>query len=205
MTNLPASNEAYERGHEETTTSLTEAMTSEGAQSLSSFAGIVVISCIFGRNLTHLHRTGPYDRPDDPENGEFWKRHRHLESVLSTMLLFLPEHLQIPQANKDPNVPFLNMNIHASVICLHQAAILKAEKHKLDVSVIKTSVDRCHSSAEEIVNIMRLTSHVSVETVSHYQSCAGRCLMIIILDESLFSILSICRCSCSYSCLQKTT
>ena len=149
--------------------SLADAMTTDGAQHLSSFAGIVVIASLFGRNLMHLHRSSVNDRPEDTANGEFWKRHKELDGYLTSTMLFLPDHLQIPNGNKDPNVPFLNMNIQASVICLHQAAILKAEKHDLDMSLIRQSVDRCFAAAERIVDIMRLTSHLTVSSVCSFQ------------------------------------
>ena len=166
MTNLPASDAAYETSQPEETMSLVDAMTADGAASLSSFAAIAVLASLFGRTLTHLHRSKSSDKPEDYDHGEFWNRHRKLDALLSNTILFLPEHLRVPTGSKDPNVPFLNMNIQASVICLHQAAILKAEKHSLDLTIIKTSVDRCYSAAQEIINIMRLTSHINVSSVS---------------------------------------
>ena len=80
MTNLPASDEAYDKGRSELTSSLKDAMTPDGAQSLSAFAGIVLIACFFGKNLLHLHRSEEDDNPDDL-NGEFWKRHRNLDNI----------------------------------------------------------------------------------------------------------------------------
>lgn len=145
---------------------LADAMTADGAASLSSFAAIVVLASLFGRTLTHLHRSESSDRPEDYDHGEFWNRHRKLDTLLSNTMICLPEHLQVPNGSKDPNVPFLNMNIQASVICLHQAAILKAEKHNLDMKLIKISVDRCFTASERIVEIMRLTSHLNVSSVS---------------------------------------
>ena len=166
MTNLPASDSAFETSREEETISLADAMTADGAASLSSFAAIAVLASLFGRTLTHLHRSESGDRPEDYDDGEFWKRHRKLDSMLSNTMIYLPDHLRAPNGSKDPNIAFLNMNIQASVICLHQAAILKAEKHNLDFKLIKASVDRCYTAAEEIVNVMRLTSHISVSCVS---------------------------------------
>ena len=166
MTKLPATNEAYEKSRPQETTSLADALTADGAASLSSFAGVILIACLFGRNLTHLHRSGENDRPEDPANGEFWKRHHKLDSILSNTMLFLPEHLRVPFGNKDPNVIFLNVNIHASVICLHQAAILKAEKHDLNSDIIRSSTDRCFAAAEEIINIMKLITHINSANVN---------------------------------------
>ena len=203
MTNLPASDTAFEGNQEEKTMSLADAMTADGAASLSSFAGIVVLASLFGRTLTHLHRSKSLDKPEDYENGEFWVRHRKLDSLLTNTMIFLPEHLRVPNGSKDPNVPFLNMHIQASVICLHQAAILKAEKHELEVKLIKTSVDRCYSAAEEIVSIMKLTSHINVSSVRIRHSEVFKSSLIVIADESFLGVLSLCGSTGHYPRLQE--
>ena len=174
MTNLPSTEQAFEQSKSQTTLSLADAMTAEGASSLSPLAGVVLLACLFGRNLTHLHRPDPNDRPEDPSNGEFWKRHRALDNILLNTSMFLPEHLRLPTGIKDANIVYLNMNIHTSTICLHQAAILKAEKHNLGPDLIRQSTDRCFLAANEIVNIMQLITNIDVGSVS-----------IEILDTSL--------------------
>ena len=166
MTNLPSSTEAYEKSQAQETFSLADALTAEGAVSLSSTAGMVLMACLFGRNLTHLHRCDADDHPEDPANGEFWKRHHRLDSILSNTLRFLPEHLRISFGGRDPNVLFLNVNIYAAVICLHQAAILNAERHQLGQDIIRASSDRCLKAAEEIVDLMKLFSQMDSANVS---------------------------------------
>lgn len=163
---MPASEEAFEQGREEDTTTLSEAMTAEGAARVSPFAGVVLMACLFGHNWQHLHRPGQNDHPEDFLNGEFWKRHRKMDNVLSNTFMFLPERLRLPAGLHDPNIVYLNMNIHASTICLHQAAILRAEQNGLDPRIIRHSQARCRVGAQEIVNIMRLISHFDVAEVS---------------------------------------
>ncbi len=124
------------------------------------------MACLFGHNWLHLHRPGPNDHPEDFLNGEFWKRHRKMDNVLSNTIMFLPERLRLPGGLHDRNIVYLNMNIHASTICLHQAAILKAEKHGLDQRIIRQSQARCRVSAQEIVKIMRLIRHFDISEVS---------------------------------------
>lgn len=140
-------------------------MTTEGAARVSPYAGVVLMACLFGHNWLHLHRPGQNDHPEDFLDGEFWKRHRKMDNVLSNTFMFLPERLRLPAGLHDPNIVFLNMNIHASTICLHQAAILKAEKHGLDPRIGKQSQARCRVAAQEIVNIMRLISHFNISEV----------------------------------------
>jgi hypothetical protein len=139
-------------------------MTAEGAGRVSPYAAVVLMACLFGHNWLHLHRPSPNDNPENLEGG-FWKRHRKMDNVLSNTLMFLPARLKLPAGLHDPLIVYVNMNIHASTICLHQAAILKAEKHGLDERIIRQSQTRCRVAAQEIVTIMRLISHFDVAEV----------------------------------------
>ncbi|KAL8654274.1 MAG: hypothetical protein Q9226_003500 [Calogaya cf. arnoldii] len=157
--NLPANEQNYEQSIEQTSVPLTGNITLEGAANLSPFAGIVFMAHIFGRNLTHLHRPGTDDKDDDLQ-GDFWKRHRALDNTLLHTSLSLPPHLRLPAGIRDANIVFINMSIHTSTICLHQAAIYKADQHKLPQSIIDQGSTRCLLAAIEIANIMRLTCHL---------------------------------------------
>lgn len=165
MTNLPAGDEAYELSRPEETQSLEEAMSPSGAGKLGSFAGVVLMACLFGRNLIHLHRPEPSDRDHDL-HGEFWKRHRNMDNILLNTSLCLPESLKVPAGLADPNAIFTNMCIHTSTICLHQAAIFKADKNKLPASVSAESKIRCINAANETASIMRMISHLDLAAVS---------------------------------------
>ncbi|KAI9674756.1 MAG: hypothetical protein M1817_001660 [Caeruleum heppii] len=168
-TNLPASEEAFESNIAQRTLTLKDAMTPAGAASLSACAGVVLMACLFGRNLVHLHRPDP-DENEDDLNGEFWKRHRQMDAVLSNTSLSLPSHLKLPSGINNPNIIFLNMNIHTSTICLHQAAIFKADKNRLAPSVSAESKIRCITAAAEIASIMRSISHMDLATMNPFIS-----------------------------------
>ena len=162
---LPASEEAYNKGNQPSQTMpLNEALSASGAANLSPFAGVVLMACLFGRNLIHLHRPDTDDRDDDL-NGEFWKRHRAMDNILNTTALSLPSHLKLPAGISDPNIVFSNMNIHTSAICLHQAAISKAEQNHLPPTVSADSQVRCITAAAEIAKIMRMVSHIDLSRV----------------------------------------
>lgn len=162
---LPSSEESYLMNRPQNAITLPEALGSDGPSQLSSFAGVVLLSALFGRNLTHLHRPSPDDNEGDL-NGEFWKRHRYLDNVLLNTSLSLPDSLRLPFRLNDPNVVFMNMNIHTSTICLHQAAIFKAERHRLPSKVSQESKLRCITAASEIASIMRQVSHIDCSIVS---------------------------------------
>lgn len=162
---LPSSDEAFDMSKPERTQTLVDAMSPEGASKLSPFAGVVLMASLFGRNLVHLHRSDPDDRDNDL-NGEFWKRHRNMDNILLNTSLSLPFHLRLPHGMAHPNIVFLNMNIHASAICLHQAAIFKAGQNRLPNTVAAESKVRAITAANEITSIMRMISHMDLSTVS---------------------------------------
>lgn len=140
-------------------------MTAEGAATLSPFAGVVLMSCLFGRNLTHLHRPDKNDNDHDL-NGEFWKRHRALDNILLNISLSLPSHLRLPDGISNPNIIMLNMNIHTSTICLHQAAIFKADKNRMPQQINAESKRRCIIAADQITSIMKMICHLDLAEVS---------------------------------------
>lgn len=157
-THLPSSEDAYEMGTPEHSISLSDALKPGGASQLSAFGAVIVLAALFGRNLTHLHRPGPNENEADL-NGDFWKRHRSLDNILLNTSLALPESLRLPMGISNPNLVFMNMCLHTSTICLHQAAIFKAEKHRALAKVSVESKIRCVTAAAEIASIMKLTSH----------------------------------------------
>ncbi|RFU35919.1 hypothetical protein B7463_g324, partial [Scytalidium lignicola] len=169
MTDLPASEEAFEMSKPEKTQSLADAFVPSGASKLSSFAGVILMAALFGKNLIHLHRPDADDRDNDL-NGEFWKRHRNMDNILLNTSLSMPSQFKLPNGLNNPNIVFTNMNIHTSAICLHQAAIYKAEKNALPLSVSAESKIRCITAANEISNIMRMISHLDLSSMNPFIS-----------------------------------
>ncbi|KAF1840851.1 binuclear zinc transcription factor [Cucurbitaria berberidis CBS 394.84] len=169
MTNLPASEDAFDKSKPMPTGSLDQVLNPNGAANLQPLGGIVLTAAMFGRNLLHLHRPGPDDNDDDI-NGGFWTRHRQIEQILLQTSLGLPDHLRLPAGLVDPNVVFANMCIHTSAICLHQAAIFKADKYRLPVHVSNESKIRCVTAAAEIASIMRMISHMDLSVMNPFIS-----------------------------------
>ncbi|PNP55584.1 hypothetical protein THARTR1_04108 [Trichoderma harzianum] len=167
MTRLPSSEEAFMAGREEKTVFLEEVFT--GAP-FESFSGAIVICEIFKTILRHVHGAKPSDHPEDLMNGTYWKRHRDLDNRLSSLFMFLPEKFRLPQRSQDPAAVHTNLNLHASVICLHHAAIETVEKFGLDDSIKQNSICRLRASAEEIVSIIKMTSHTA--SIFKTQLCA---------------------------------
>lgn len=145
--------------------SLGEAMTPLSAVGLSPFSGVVVVASLFRRTLLHSYRSNTDDRDDDL-NGDFWKSHRIMDSILLNTLLHLPSHLRLPLLSPSSNIIFLNMSLHAATICLHQVAVFKAEKYGLASTIGTESRMRCVAAAGEIAQIMKSVAHLDLSTVS---------------------------------------
>ncbi|KAH3918240.1 hypothetical protein HBI56_143370 [Parastagonospora nodorum] len=168
-TNLPASEDAFEKSRPMPTGSLDQGLGASGATGLQAMGGVVLTAAMFGRNLLHLHRPGADDHDEDI-NGGFWTRHRKIEQILLQTSLNLPEHLRLPSGVANPNVVFTNMCIHTSAICLHQAAIFKADKYRLSPNISNESKIRCVSAAAEIASIMRMISHMDLSSMNPFIS-----------------------------------
>lgn len=165
MNNLPASEEAFIRGQPQETVGVNDIAGGDGIATLSPFGSVVFMAYLFGRNLSHLHRPDPQDNEYDL-NGVYWQRHRSHDNILLHFALAMPNHLRLPAGVADPNVIFCNMAIHTSTICLHQAAIFKAEKNKISEPIATEGKRRCIVAADQISNIMKMISHMDLTIVS---------------------------------------
>ncbi|KAJ5183630.1 hypothetical protein N7492_001246 [Penicillium capsulatum] len=169
MTNLPATEEAFLKSKPQRTLRLANIVSGEGISTLSPFACVAVLGNLFGRNLVHIHRPQPHDNDYDL-NGDFWKRHRSHDNILLNIALSLPDHLRLPNGMDDVNVIFASMSIHTSTICLHQAAIFKAEKNKMPSQIVAESKRRCLVAANQISSIMKMISHVDLTLLNPFMS-----------------------------------
>ncbi|KAJ5478078.1 hypothetical protein N7530_003587 [Penicillium desertorum] len=169
MTNVPASEESFTKSKPQRTLPLNDILTGDGVSTLAPFACVVVLASLFGRNLIHIHRPQPQDNDHDL-NGEFWKRHRSHDNILLHISLSLPDHLRLPSGMSDVNVIFANMSIHTSTICLHQAAIFKAEKNKMPNQITTESKRRCLVAANQISSTMKMISHVDLTSLNPFMS-----------------------------------
>ncbi|KPI41952.1 putative transcriptional regulatory protein [Cyphellophora attinorum] len=167
LTNLPASEEAFNRGNPEQTGQLADILAGLGTDTISSFSGVILLATLYGRNLTHLHRPSDDDNDHDL-NGAFWKRHRQLDNIILNISLSMPSALRLPAALSDANAVFCNMNIHTAAICLHQAAIFKADKHKLPAQISAESKRRCIVAADQVTNIMKMICHLDLSLMNPF-------------------------------------
>ncbi|KAI5928400.1 fungal-specific transcription factor domain-containing protein [Camillea tinctor] len=156
-THLPATESAFYSGEEEETCSLHDAF---NGKTYSTFAGNILVCHVFNRILKHVYHSRVDDQPENYEYGGYWERHRDIDNMLSSAFMFLPESSRLPENYRNPVAIHTNLNLHASVICLHHSAIEKIDAYKLPGSAKAASQTRLRTSAQEIINIVKLTSHI---------------------------------------------
>lgn len=137
----------------------------EGGQ-YSNFAGTIVTCHVLKTIQQTLQYTKASDRPEDVLDGPYWQKHRDLDSKLTSLFIFLPEHFRLLNNPKEPAAIHLNLNLHASAICLHHHAIEQADKYNLDASVKIASLARMRSAAMEIASISKSSAHLTPIFVS---------------------------------------
>lgn len=127
----------------------------EGCKKYSSFAGRVLAAHLFYQSAKHV--SGPVldGHSADIRNGSFWTRHTVIDNDLATLLMRLPENLQLPRSLQCQNALFTNIMIHTTIICLNRAALREARRLSQPSSLINRSQARLLSAAEEIFNIFR--------------------------------------------------
>lgn len=143
---------------------VTDLLEGRGFETLSTFGGVAFIATLFGRILSHINRPDPNDNVHDL-NGKYWQRHKSLDNILLHFALAMPNCLHLVVGLPDPNSVLCNMVIHTSLICLHQAAIFKAEKSNIPEQIITESKWRCSVAADQILNVTKMISHVDLSTV----------------------------------------
>lgn len=121
-----------------------------------------MICYIFNAILKHVHRSKPDDGRDDYDYGRYWNKHRELDNLLSSAFMFLPERFRLPNSLRDPVAVHTNLNLHASIICLHNSAYEMTKEHNLPDHVKQTSKTRVLTAAQEIVTVVKMTSHSNV-------------------------------------------
>jgi len=163
---LPSSEEAFKACREEKTPNLENILLEQTTTGLSSYGATVVAASLYGQLVHHLHRKNNKNCLEDLVNGHYWQRHRELDSLFSKWLMILPSSLRFKRENEDCNTFFANLNFQALIVCLHQAAIVKAELFKLDAGISRHSQQRSDAASEEIVRLMRLVPKSSRFRVS---------------------------------------
>lgn len=132
----------------------------------SALAGYGLLNVIIARILNHLYHPWEDDQKHDLK-GNFWKRHREIDSILLDLGMRMPAHLRVNQAYGNPFIIMHNIHFWITTLVLHQAAMLHATKFHLPQRILDDSRTRSISAASEITTCMRIVSHLDLSTVRH--------------------------------------
>ncbi len=141
-----------------------------GAESvayLPPFAGSVFTIALLGRYLHYVH--APKNHLAANTDSKDWGTHLQIDTSLSHTFMNLPAHLRLSPASEDVNVVFLHLNLHVTVILLHQMAIKNVVKSRGDPSTRQRSFQRCLVSAVEIKNIIYSIQDLRTFSVGYYK------------------------------------
>lgn len=180
-TRLPASDDAFELGTNESTPWLMDAL--QGIMVYSPFAGKVLTAYTFYRTLEHTFRSFPNDDIEDLLNGPYWTRMRGIDADLSNMILYLPENLRLPQCGWNRNAIIVNVGIHTSVICIHRAALAKIREFGLPPDLFASSRLRLLPSAEQILCALKSAGDVEGAMTDHFLVFSAYLASLIFLED----------------------
>jgi len=163
-----------------------------GVKNLSLFAANATIAALFGRTLTHLHRKDlAYEGDTSDQNDDtFWRRHRYLDTVLLHTLQYLPDDLRIRAGISSPQIVLLHINIQASTICLHQAAVFRAQKSSptpQNDATVADSKARCLHATENMMTILRLLDPAVLQNVSSFFVFPRRITFTLLTSRCFFA------------------
>ena len=146
------------------------------------------MTALCSQRLTSLRRSDP----TSSEDGEFWRRGAVDNALLRP--ISIPEHLRVPSSKWNPNLYFLNMIAHSSIIRVRQEALAKISVDSLQPEFLKECETVCLESAIEIAGIMRASCHIDLSAVS--VSCTSICYhtnVVRLTDKPVYFILLVCR------------
>lgn len=155
--------------------SIKDATTLAGTGRFSTFAGVVLMVSLYCRCLKHFQASYEQDQTDDLSYG-FWLHHYRIDQTVTNYSMNLLGHLTSLARLDDPLALCLNMNLCAVNICLHEAAIDKARKGKLPMTLVNESENRGIAAAMEIVADVRLSQQLEPSKV-RITMCVSHCIL----------------------------
>lgn len=127
-----------------------------GTGYISSFTGLVLMVSLYRRCLSHVKSTLEHDSTRVSEYS-FWEHHYRIDKDLKSCSDALTGKLNAQELLNDEFALALNMNLCAIDILLHEAAVVKADKHALPKALITESNNRCSQAAMRVVEGVSLS------------------------------------------------
>ena len=136
--------------------SLENAQTLYETGSISSFTGLVLMVALYRRCLSHVKSSLETESAGNSKYG-FWEQHYGIDKDLKSCSDALIGRMDPQELLNDEFALALDLNLCAIDICLHEAAIMKAEKDSLPRALITECCNRCSQAAMRIVEGVSLS------------------------------------------------
>jgi hypothetical protein len=143
---------------------LKTAKTLREINSISPFAGIVVMVSLYYQCLKHLEAANEQDSTGDMSY-PFWMKHYSIDKTLNECSAGLFAQINTQVRQNEPLALSLRLNMCAVSISLHDIAIARAQKESLPSSLILESESRRITSAMEMVDDLNLLPNLDARKV----------------------------------------
>lgn len=148
-THLPSSETAFENDMHVQGFQLQDAFNDYTPLEQSPFAAVIFATAILGRSLElSMFRTA--SPTTDMISEKFWEQHRVLDNWIAQIFIELPHTLTLFGTVTNSNILFFHLNLHSTIIMLHQQAIRMVEKQGLSPLIAQRSFQRCLISAQHV-------------------------------------------------------
>ncbi|KAK4248624.1 hypothetical protein C7999DRAFT_40242 [Corynascus novoguineensis] len=183
---LPASEEAFRLGREESSLTLHEAL-GDASANLSPLACRVLAAHLFNICLEHTFTRYPNDDMANPQESEFWKHQQNLDNQLSLLFMVLPNSMRCPPNLTDHNAVSINLNLHTASICIHRVGRARVNGPSHHAHQHHGAAVRSLTAAKAIFAIIRGLSDPHLLFANPFVAFAAFMAAIVFADEFALS------------------
>lgn len=170
QTRLPSSDEAFQSGIEEPSSTLTDALSYQDGPR-SAFVCKIVAMHLYNECFESSAPRADLTNPGgEAESAMFWDRYRRLEASLAIALATLPEPMRCPGNPYDANAILINMQLQTAVICLCRAAWSRARAEGGPIPDLDSKVT---PAAQHIVTVIALAADINDKFRNPFVAFAG--------------------------------
>ncbi|KAL8692943.1 MAG: hypothetical protein Q9218_002120 [Villophora microphyllina] len=137
--------------------SLDNAKVLYGTGNLSSFTGLVLMVSLYRRCLTHVRLSSDKEPAGSGTGYSFWEHHYSIDKDVKTCTDALIGTKNAQGLLDDEVALALSLNLRAIDICLHEAAIVKADRDGLPKALITECNNRCNQAGMHIAEGVSLS------------------------------------------------
>ena len=131
--------------------SLDKAQLLYGTGYIPSFTGLILMASLYGRCLNHV-KSSLNNEPTSGSEYSFWEHHYAIDKELQNCYDAMIGARDAQTLLEDEVALALNLNLCGIDICLHETAIIKAEKDKLPKALVTEGNNRCSQAAMRIAD-----------------------------------------------------